>query len=372
MKNSEADMPNPPPLPDPTAHLRRAHTTGGGRAPGVGATFLQSCLVAGCVTVLVPVLMIGGFFLVTYFLISSTIDQESSSLDALVSGAPNSSFREKLIRAGDKDAGTIVVVAVTGGIDGSGSPIEGDGMLASVSEQLRLAGEDDKVKAVILQVDSPGGGLSASDQLYNEVLKLKKKDRIVLAWAGGMMASGGYYIAAGADGIMASPTSTVGSIGVIMRHFQVSELLKKIGVATDPIVSGERKDLGSPFREMTDDERELLQDYIDAAHRRFVDVVATGRGMDAAEVSRLADGRIFTADAAKTNGLVDRIGYIEDAVKWAEEKAGAKNMRIVVYRRLLSFSDMLREAGRGAAEGAVEAAAGSETHPRAMAVWEGK
>lgn len=364
-----------PPEPAPRSRPWERGSSQARPLPSLGGTFVQSCLVAGCVTVFVPVLITLGFFLMTYFLISRGMDESSrSSIDSLMPGsAAAGNIRERVIRPGKGDeAGTIAIITIQGGIDGNGSPLEGDGMLSYVSDQLRVAGEDKDVKAVLLQIDSPGGGLTASDLLYNEVLNLKKKKKKVLVWAGGVMASGGYYIAVGADGTMASPTCTVGSIGVIMRHFQVSELLKKIGVETSPIVSGDRKDIGSPFREMTPEERKLLQDYIDAAHSRFVDVVAEGRKMDREAVAGLADGGIFTAAAALENGLIDRIGYIEDALTWAEEESGRKNMRVVSYRRLVSLGDIFREAGRGAAGAALESAASAEPAPRAMAVWEGR
>ena len=370
MEDIERDRPAPPPLTDPAARFRRAHEGAQPSAPGVGVTVFQSCMIAGCATVLVPFLLVGGFFITVFLLISSGMDDaSSSSFDSFMSGSTGSNLRERVIRPGDGDAGTVAIIAVTGAIDGNGSPLEGDGAMAHLSEQMRAAGENKDVMAVILQIDSPGGGLTASDQLHNEVTKLKAKGKHVLAWAGGMMASGGYYIAAGADGIMASPTSTVGSIGVIMRHFQVAEMLRKIGVATDPIISGERKDLGSPFREMTPAERELLQDYIDHSHRRFVEIVAEGRGMEVDEVAKLADGGIFTAEAARENGLIDRIGYIEDALEWAEDLSGSSNMRVISYRRLASLGDLFREAGSGAA-GAVVEAAGAESAPRAMAIWD--
>lgn len=339
--------------------------------PGVGNTFLQSCLVAGCVTIFVPVLLVGGFFVLMFFMASSSLEDASkSSLGSIYSTGGGSNLRERVIRQGSGGP-TVAIVTIQGAIDGGGSPLEGEGMLSYVSQQLEAAGEDDNVKAVILQIDSPGGGLTASDQLYHEVLRLREKGKPVLAWAGSMMASGGYYIAVAADEIMATPTSTVGSIGVIMQHFQVRDLMEKIGIKVDPITSGEHKDLASPFREMTPEERSLLQDYINTAHSRFVEVVAKGRNMSENQVRALADGGIFPAEKARERGLVDSIGYIEDAVAWAEGKTGRKNMRVVSYRRMVSFGDFFREAGRGAA-GAVIDSAAADSAPRAMAVWDGR
>lgn len=328
-------------------------------------------MIAGCVTIFVPILIIGGFFVLLIYMASSSLDQgQENPLGSIYhSGGGGPGLRERIIRPGS-DSATVAIITIHGAIDGGGSPLEGDGALAHVSQQIRAASEDDSVKAVILQIDSPGGGLTASDLLYHEVQRLRETQKPILAWAGGMMASGGYYIAVAADEIMASPTSTVGSIGVIMHHFQVRDLMEKIGVKADPITSGERKDLASPFREMTAAERRLLQDYIDNAHSRFVEVVAEGRKMPQSKVRSLADGSIYTAQNAMNEGLIDSIGYIEEALAWAEEKTGRKNMRVISYKRVLSFGDFFREAGHGAASAAIESAA-AKPAPKAMAVWEG-
>lgn len=314
-----------------------------------GSVFFHSCLAAGCATILAPVLLVGGFFIMLYFLIAPGVVQEASgTIDALYQSSGRN-VMEKIIRRGEPGSGVIAVISIQGEIAGNGSPIDGSGMLDSVSEQLRTAGEDDSVKAVLLQIDSPGGGLTASDQLHHEVASLRKKGKKVVAWAGSIMASGGYYIALGAEKIVACPTATVGSIGVIMQHFDLQELLGKIGVKVDPIVSGNLKDIGSAFRAMTPEERQLLQDYVDAANRRFVKILSESRGLSLDQARKLADGGIHTAEGAMANGMIDRIGYIEDALDATEELAGGKNMRVVAYRRFPSLRDLLREAGQGAA-----------------------
>ncbi|MDR1611535.1 MAG: signal peptide peptidase SppA [Planctomycetota bacterium] len=259
-------------------------------------------------------------------------------------GGPN--VRKILVRPGEMGSGTIAIINVVGVIDGNGSPLEGSGMISVAGEQLRAAAEDDEVKVVLLQIDSPGGGLTASDMLYNEILRTRAKGKLAVAWASSVMASGGYYVAAASDGIMASPTATVGSVGVMLQHFQIRELLDRLGVKVEPVISGSRKDIGSIFREMTPEERSLLQQNVDHAQRRFVEVVAKGRGMDPAAVEPYADGRIFTSDEAKEAGLIDRIGYIENAIEWAEELAGEKGMRVIAYRRVFSLLDILFESGR--------------------------
>lgn len=352
--------PPPPPPPPPQS------------GTGWGFNAMTSCLVAGCVTVLVPVLLVFGFMLLMYVLLSSGLeDATTGSFASFVQTAGHQNLRERVIREGKSGAGTIAIVAIHGAIDGSGSALDSDGSLSFVSRQLRAAREDKNVKAVILQIDSPGGGLTPSDQIYNEVQRLRREGKPVLAWAGGMMMSGGYYIAVAADKIMANPTSTVGSIGVLLQHFQVDGMLGKLGVKVSPITSGEHKDIASPFREMTAEERRMLQEYVDESHRRFVGIVAKGRDLPEERVKALADGGIFTADMAKERGLVDSIGYIEDAVAWSEKAANEENMRIIGYRRLLAFGDIFAEAGRGAAATLLEAAGRETPAPRATAVYGG-
>ncbi len=364
----------PPPLPDNDPYNRYQRMPPPPPPPqgfAWGQNVLQSCLVAGCVTVFVPVLLVIGFFLMLGIVLSSGLDEKTGSFVQFAQTSGRTVLRTAVLRPGDAE-NSIAVVNIHGAIDGNGSPLEGDGMLAFVSEQLRSAAEDDSVRAVILHIDSPGGGLTASDQLHHEVERLRKKGKPVIAWAGALMASGGYYIAVAAEEIMANPTSSVGSIGVIMQHFVVKELLDKIGVDVDPVTSGKHKDIGSPFRDMTPEERGIFEAFIGAAHDRFVSIVAKGRNMPEDEVRKFATGDIFNAARAKELGLVDSIGYIEDAVAWAEEKTDAKNMRVIGYRRLLPFSDIFSEIGSGMASALLETVGGANDAPRAMAVHPGK
>lgn len=342
--------------------------------PSAGGTFFQTFLAAGCATILAPVLLIGGFFIVMFLLLSSGLEgaKKDGSFASLMQGQSGSSgLKVRVLRPGQPGSGTIAVVSIDGAISGNGSPLQGEGSMAFISEQLREARENPAVMAVILQIDSPGGGLTASDLLHHEVELFKESGKPVLAWAGSMMASGGYYIAVAADNIMASPTATVGSIGVILQHFQVSEMMEKLGIKVNPVTSGQRKDLGSPFRDMKPEERQLLQDYIDNAHKRFVDIVAKGRNMPTEQVAAFADGGIMDANTALEKGLVDSIGYIQDAIAWVEEKTDEEDMRVIGYRRQISLGELFNEAGAGAATAALEAASAADRAPRAMAVYEG-
>lgn len=370
-----SDSTRPPPLPPSYANPAPSAPAPEARGGGIGANFFQSCLVAGCATVLAPVILVGGFLLVMGIVLSSGIDGDMAESWARfdeIAGGAGDNLQTRVLRPGAEGAGTIALVTVQGTITGNGSPLEGDGSMIFVADQLRAAAEDDRVKAVILQIDSPGGGLTASDHLHQEVTSLRKTDKLVIAWAGSMMASGGYYVAVAADQIMASPTATVGSIGVILQHFQVSDLLDTLGIRVNPITSGEHKDLASPFRDMTPAERAILQDYIDIAHNRFVDIVANGRGLPREEVEAVANGDIMGAEAALEKNLVDSIGYIGDAVALVESELGESDMRLVSYRRVFSFADMFAGAGASAAGAAVKALRGGAeagASPKAMAVY---
>lgn len=306
--------------------------------------FFSSCLAAGCATIIAPFVFLVGMLILGGMAINRGIS-DASLTGGSVSGVLGD-YRLKTLRKGDGDKGVLLVVNVRGEIGGAGSALDGSGTIASLSDQLRAAAENDDVKAVLLQIDSPGGALTATDIIYNQIMNVRAQGKIVVAWAGTLMASGGYYLAAAADGIMASPTSSVGSIGVIMSRFQVSGLMDKIGVKADPIMAGASKDIGSPFRDMSPEERGIFQDSVDQAHKRFIELVAKGRGMSETDVTALANGRMFTAADAVDNGLVDRIGYAADAVAWTEELTELTGLDVVTYRRLYSWNDIFTDSSR--------------------------
>ena len=183
-------------------------------------------------------------------------------------------------------------------------------------EQMR---KDDGIKAVVLRIESPGGGVAATQEIYTALEKLKASGKRLVVSMGAVSASGGYYIACAADTIVSNPGTITGSIGVIMEFPQTHELFRKIGVDFEVIKSGSYKDTGSPHRELTDRERKYLQAVIDDAYEQFVQAIVSGRGLAEDRVRRLADGRIFTGNQALTAGLVDIMGSEADAVDIAAE-----------------------------------------------------
>ena len=211
----------------------------------------------------------------------------------------------------------------------------GPDMVARIKEELNQAAEDDRVKAVILKINSPGGTVTASDIIYKEILKFKEKNKVhVTAALMDIAASGGYYIACSADTIVAHPTTVTGSIGVIAMKFNVKGLMDKLGVEDDTIKSGQMKDILSPFRPMTAQERKIIQNIIDSLQLQFMESVVRGRKeLSLDKVKSLADGRVFTAKQALDAQLIDDIGYLDDAIERTKKEIGIKEARIITYHR---------------------------------------
>lgn len=198
-----------------------------------------------------------------------------------------------------------------------------------VVEDLKSFEKDESVKAIVLRVDSPGGGVGPAQEIHTAVQALKSKPVIVSM--GSVAASGGYYIAAPAAHIFANPGTITGSIGVIMEFPDIANLLEKIGLHRRVIKSGKFKDIGSPVREMTSEERELLQEMIDDVYLQFVEAVAAGRNMDISAVKEIADGRIFSGRQAKEIGLVDEMGGLQAAIEYSARRVGITGEPKVVY-----------------------------------------
>jgi protease-4 len=240
----------------------------------------------------------------------------------------------QLAGAGD---GKVLLMDLSGVI--SSSEKEGllpqPNLLASFKEELTKAAKDDKVKALVVRINSPGGTVNASDILYHELKTFKANKKIpVIASMMDVAASGGYYLAMAADAIFVHPSTVTGSIGVIMLTVNAKGLLEKVGLEANAITSGPRKDMGSPFRTMTPEEKAIFQGVIDSFYQRFLVVVQDGRPqLSADQIKKLADGRIYSGEQAKEAGLVDDIGYLDEAIERAKKNAGLTEARVVTYRR---------------------------------------
>ena len=213
--------------------------------------------------------------------------------------------------------------------------------VARTKEALKLAAEDDSIRALILRIDSPGGGVTASDIVYREVKRFKEKQGVpVIAAMMDVAASGGYYVALSSDQIVAHPTTVTGSIGVMMMNLNVAGLFDKIGVDDTTVTSGEHKDIGSPFRKPTESDRKILQEVVDTLHARFLDRVREGRkDISDESLRKFADGRILTAQQALDAGFIDRIGYLEDAINDAKKAAGLSEAKVVIYHRPNQYAE---------------------------------
>jgi protease-4 len=211
---------------------------------------------------------------------------------------------------------------------------DGDNPVSLFREKLDEARHDKRVKAVVLRINSPGGGVTASDIMYQDLLNFRHETgKPVVACMMDVAASGAYYLAMASDVVYAHPTTVTGSIGVIMSLYNATGLFQKIGVTSDPIKSGPNKDIGNPARPMTDVERAILQGMVDSFYGQFVKIVAEGRHLPEERVRALADGRVYTGVDAQQVGLVDRVGYLEDAIKTAKEMAGICDAAVVAYDR---------------------------------------
>jgi protease-4 len=226
----------------------------------------------------------------------------------------------------------------------------GDSPTSRVREVLERARRDPEVRALLLRIDTPGGTASATDVVHGEILRFKRERRVpVVAHMVGTATSGGYYVAMAADHVVAHPTTITGSIGVIWTGLDFSGLMDKLGIENQTLTTGRYKDTGTPLRSMRPDERAHLQGVLDELQARFEAVVLAGRpGLDAARVSQLADGRIFTADQASRNGLVDEVADLDRAVEVTRERAGLSQARVVTYHRPDEYENNFYTAGQAA------------------------
>jgi len=259
---------------------------------------------------------------------------------------------------GDETASAEVILITVKGVIRDGEDEEKmpfeikQNMVEKLKKDVQAAVERDEVKAVLLEIDSPGGEVTAADVIHHHLSKIKNAKKPVVALIGMMGASGGYYVACAADQIWAHPTSIVGSIGVIMQAANLEKLAQMIGYRHIPLKSDRtpKKDILSPFREMTEEERGMLISIVDSLYDRFLDIVCAARKKPREEITKLADGSIFTAQQALKNGLLDGIGYRDEAFAKAMELAGLKSAKLVKRKTKKGLPEILAEladAGSG-------------------------
>ncbi|WP_457552442.1 signal peptide peptidase SppA [Desulfobacula sp.] len=213
--------------------------------------------------------------------------------------------------------------------------VEINGVILSskkIIQDINTFRKEDAIKAIVLRIDSPGGGIGPSQEIYREIMKTRMEKKIITSM-GSVAASGGYYIASATNKIVANPGTITGSIGVIMEYANIMEVAKKIGISPIVIKSGEFKDMGSPVRALKDSEKKIFQALVDELHIQFVNDAAKARNIDVSTMSKLADGRVYTGKKALELKLIDRLGNLDDAVRWAGEMAHIKGELRPVYPR---------------------------------------
>ena len=283
---------------------------------------------------LLPVLACGLLFLLFAL---------AGAVSGMASGGTVSAQRVQQVHVrGPLSGPAVAIIEVNGPIVNGRAPVTSFNEVAAADDILDMladARRDPSIKAVVLRINSPGGGVVPSDRIHQALQGLHKPVVVVME---DLAASGGYYIAAGADYIVANPATLTGSIGVISTFPEASELFEKLGVRFTVIKSGEAKDFGSPYRPMTPEERAYWQGVINEAYERFVRIVAEGRGMSEEEVRKLADGRVYTGQQALELGLVDELGYLDDGIAKAADLGGIEDVpRVVRYRRVSTFAEWL-------------------------------
>ncbi|GAB6164856.1 hypothetical protein JCM19992_08560 [Thermostilla marina] len=286
----------------------------------------------GC---LLPLLLVAGAGL----LLATTIGFLGA---AVVGMSGQTKLREEFVSHNRFADNTIAIIRVEGLI------VDGEGF---VKKQIDAVSKDESVKAVVLRVDSPGGTVTGSDYIYHHLVEMRKKRNIpIVVSMGSLAASGGYYVSMAVgdteDAVFAEPTTWTGSIGVIIPHYNAAGLCEKLGIEEDSIASHRLKGMGSFARKMTDEERAIFQGLVDDSFARFKEIVQQGRPRfrkHPEELDKLATGQVFTANQALESGLVDKIGFLEDAVDRAVELAGLSkdDVRVIRYRKEPTLSDIL-------------------------------
>jgi len=290
----------------------------------------------GCLVMFLLLVALGGSIVANVVLIGLYCSNNLLETD----GRVQEQFVSHQQAAHDK----IAVISVEGVI------MEEEGF---VKRQIDRAAHDPTVKGVVLRVDSPGGTVTASDFLYHHLSQLREKSKIpIVVSMGGLAASGGYYVSMavgeGPDTIFAEPTTWTGSIGVVIPHYNFAELMKTWGIKEDSIASHRLKTMGSFFKPMTEEERQIFQTLVDDSFTQFKNIVKSGRSKfrkNPQALDKLATGQVFTAEQALKDGLIDKIGYLDAAVDRAIQLAGVSgdNVRVVKYKREVSLSSMFLE-----------------------------
>lgn len=292
----------------------------------------------GCLTIFLFVALCGSMF-VNMVLAFTALGRLGASAQ-IQEQRPR--FRETVLERGGGGKDKIAVIALRGLISSSVSGNVGDTMVDDMRAALDQAGDDDSVRAVVLEIDSPGGEVTASDMIYNAVVRTGEKKPVVV-YMGSVAASGGYYVACGGQHLMASDTTITGSIGVIIQTLNYQELFNKVGLAAVIFKSGEFKDMLNGARPITPEEREYVQGFVMGTYEKFLGIVAKERNLSADQLrTTVADGRILSGRDAYDNKLIDGLGQIEDAWQKARQLGNSSDAMIVKYGPPLTLGRFFR------------------------------
>lgn len=263
-------------------------------------------------------------------------------------------FTEELVSGSHFAPDKIVVIDVIGVISSGEGSLYEIANARQICDQIKWAQEDSSVKAVVINLDTPGGEVTASDEIHHEILNIRAKphSKPVVAMMNSLAASGGYYVAVGCDSIVANKLTLTGSIGVIIEGYNYSELLKKVGVESEVYKSGAMKDMLNGGRPRTQEERVIVQQLVDSTYDDFLTVVSEGRKIPKSQLkgSHLTDGRVLDGRQAKEAGLVDKLGYFDDSVKEAASLAKTSHYKVVRYTEAFSFAKLLEKMSSGDAK----------------------
>ncbi len=308
--------------------------------------FAKGCLAT---SLIVMSIMLGISFLLNLGLITAFVAKEgiASSISSDKAEDEFPQFTEKWsYGSGDVKVVRIPISGIISRDKTDGLFSEQMDMTETTLRQIKAAQNDEDIAGILLEVDSPGGTVTSSDEIYMALKKFKesREDRTIVTFVRDMAASGGFYVAMASDKIIAEPTSIIGSIGVIMQTINLTGLSRKIGVEDVTIKSGDNKDILNPFRPVNTQHIEILQALIDDSYKKFFNIVKEGRRLDETKLKAIADGSVFHSDAALTNGLIDQIGYLDDALALIKDLLGAPEVKIIKYNTREYFFDWLTEA----------------------------
>ncbi len=286
----------------------------------------------GWAFVIISVLFLG---MVVIRSVVGTSESESLTFTGIEDG-----WQESVVEQTGDGTDKILLLSVEGVIAES-EGLNGSFSASKFISQLNQAMDDEDVQAVVIQVDSPGGTVVHSEQIHDKIVEVQKSGIPVVVSMGATAASGGYYISAPADVIVASPSTLTGSLGVIFTIPNLEKAADWIGYSETRITSGKMKDIGSPLKKISDEERQVFQTLVDESYQQFVDVIAKGRNLSKTEVLKLADGRIYSGKQAKKVKLVDKLGYLEDAIEEAANQIQSDDYTVVQYEDPFSLQSLL-------------------------------